>query len=232
MIQIRKSADRGHFNHGWLDTYHTFSFADYRDPRHVHFRTLRVINEDRVAGGGGFGLHPHRDMEIITYVLDGALQHADSLGNGAAIRPGEIQVMTAGSGIAHSEFNASPTDPVHLLQIWIFPREHGLRPRYDQVTFDRSALQGQLKLLVSGESQDGAARIEQDARIYATVLRNGQSVTHALASGRGAWIQIARGAATVNGTPLNAGDGAAITDESVVTLVADDEAEVLLFDLA
>ncbi|MEW6330790.1 MAG: pirin family protein [Pseudomonadota bacterium] len=227
MIKLRKATDRGHANHGWLDSWHTFSFADYHDPAHVQFSALRVINEDRVAPGEGFPTHPHRDMEIITYVLEGALEHKDSLGTGSVIRPGEVQRMSAGTGIRHSEFNHSPSEPVHFLQIWIIPDRQGVQPGYEQ---KRIGLDGQLRLVASPDGRDGSVSIHQDARIYAARL-NGSEVTHTLAPGRRAWLQVARGAVKLNETSLQAGDGAAIENETTLRLMADGSAEVLLFDL-
>jgi redox-sensitive bicupin YhaK (pirin superfamily) len=232
MVTLRPAEERGHFDHGWLDTWHTFSFADYRDPRHMGFRSLRVINDDRVAAGKGFGTHPHQDMEIITYVLEGALQHRDSLGTGSIIRPDDVQRMSAGTGVTHSEFNASPIEPVHLLQIWILPERTGLPPSYEQRAFPRAEKRGALRLVAAPEGRDGAVTIHQDAEVYATVLTQGEIVQHALARGRGVWVQIARGAATLNGVAMAAGDGAAVTDEAVLELRADGEVEALLFDLA
>ncbi len=230
MIQLRKAHDRGHANHGWLDSWHTFSFADYRDPRHMGFSALRVINEDRVSPGEGFPMHPHRDMEIITYVLEGALEHKDSLGTGSVIRPGEIQRMSAGTGIRHSEFNHSPNEPVHLLQIWILPDRQGVKPGYEQKRIDTAELNDTLRLVASPDGRDGSVTIQQDALLYAARL-NGKEVMHALAPGRHAWIQVARGTVRVNGTMLQAGDGAGIENESSLRLAADGSAEVLLFDL-
>ncbi len=227
MIQLRKANDRGHANHGWLDSWHTFSFADYHDPAHVRFSALRVINEDRVAPGEGFPTHPHRDMEIITYVLEGALEHKDSLGTGSVIRPGEVQRMSAGTGIRHSEFNHSQTEPVHFLQIWILPDRQGVQPGYEQ---KRIEVDGQLRLVASPDGSDGSVTIHQDARVYAARL-NGSEVTHALAPGRRAWLQVARGAVQLNGTTLQTGDGAGIENEPAMKLTADGSAEVLLFDL-
>ena len=232
MIQIRKSDERGHANHGWLDTHFTFSFADYEDPKHVHFRTLRVMNDDRVAGGGGFPMHPHRDMEIVTYVLEGALEHRDSLGNGSVIKPGDIQYMSAGTGVTHSEFNASETEPVHLYQIWMFPERQGLKPTYGQKNFSEAEKRAKLRLLVSSDGRDGSVRIRQDNDLYATVLRPGETVKHELKPERHAYVQVARGSVTLNGKRLDEGDGAAISDEKTVELKGQREAEVLLFDLA
>ena len=232
MITIRKAKDRGHFDFGWLDTYHTFSFGDYRDREFMGFRSLRVINEDRVAPRTGFPTHGHRDMEIITYVLEGALEHHDSMGNGSAIRPGEVQRMTAGSGVTHSEANASDTDGVHLLQIWILPNARNLTPGYEQKTFADEEKRGRLRLVASDDGRDGSVTINQDAAIYATVLEPESVVVHQLDVNRNGWIQVARGAITVNGNDLNQGDGAAVSDESSITITGREAAEVLLFDLA
>jgi len=232
MIKIRKSEERGHFDHGWLDTHFTFSFADYFDPEHVQFRTLRVLNDDRVAAGAGFPTHPHRDMEIVTYVLDGALEHRDSMGTGSVIRPGDVQYMSAGSGVTHSEFNASKTEPVHLLQIWMFPEEKGLKPVYDQKNFPEAEKRGKLRLLVSPDGRDGSVKIRQDNQLYATVLGKGESVRHELKPERHAYLQVARGSVKLNGKQLEAGDGAAISAEKAVELSGVNDAEVLLFDLA
>jgi len=235
MITRRPSNERGHANHGWLDTFHTFSFADYHDPAHMGFRALRVINEDRVQAGRGFPTHPHADMEILTFVLAGALTHADSMGTGSTIRPGDVQRMSAGTGVTHSEFNASRTDPVHLLQIWILPEQRGLRPEYEQKAFPEAERRGRLRLIASQDGADGAVTVHQDVRLYATVLDSGQQVTQALAPGRFAWVQVARGAVVLNDSALAAGDGAAIQGESQLEIVANGAAgtsELLLFDLA
>jgi len=232
MITIRKSQDRGHFDHGWLNTYFTFSFADYYDPRHVHFRTLRVLNDDRIAPGEGFPTHPHRDMEIVTYVLDGALEHRDSMGTGSVIRAGDVQYMSAGSGVSHSEFNASDREPVHLLQIWMFPEEKGLKPLYGQKAFREEDKRGKLRLMVSPDGRDGSLKIRQDNELYATVLAKGESVRHELKADRHAYLQVARGSVELNGKQLEEGDGAAISAEKAVALTGVDNAEVLLFDLA
>lgn len=231
MITIRRSAERGHFDHGWLDTYHTFSFADYHDPRFMGFMSLRVINEDRILPGHGFGQHPHRDMEILTYVLSGELEHRDSLGNGAVIRPGEVQYMAAGTGVEHSEFNPSATAETHLLQIWIRPDRRGIAPRYEQRPFPVSTNDGRLTLLASRDGHDGSIRINQDARLYAAALRAGRRAMHDLAPGRGAWVQVLHGRVSVNGHALDAGDGAALADEPALELAAANDASVLLFDL-
>jgi quercetin 2,3-dioxygenase len=231
MITIRKAAERGHFDHGWLDTYHTFSFDQYYDPNWMSFRSLRVINEDRVAPRRGFPTHSHRDMEIITYILEGALEHRDSMGNGSVIRPGEVQRMTAGTGVAHSEFNPSESEPVHLLQIWILPNRQGLTPGYEQKTFTDEQKRGTLRLIASNDGRDGSVTINQDAAVYAGVLENADEVIHQLSAGRSAWIQVARGSVNVNGSELSQGDGAAITDESSITIAGRERSEILLFDL-
>ena len=231
MLTVRRSEERGHARHGWLDSRHTFSFADYYDPKHMSFRNLRVVNEDVVEPGAGFPTHGHRDMEIITYMVDGALEHKDSIGTGAVIGAHEVQRMTAGRGVQHSEFNHSRTEPVHLLQIWITPAKTGLTPSYEQRAFPAEEKRGRLRRLVAPDGADGALGIHQDASLYATVLEPGQRVEHRLATGRHAWVQVVRGDVTVNGTKLAAGDGAAISDEAVVELVAGTATEVLLFDL-
>ncbi len=231
MIVKRPAAERGHFDHGWLDTSHTFSFADYHDPAHMGFRALRVINEDRVAAGQGFGAHSHRDMEIITYVLDGALAHADSIGNRSTIVPGDVQRMSAGTGITHSEFNARQDEPVHLLQIWLLPDRRGLAPGYEQKAIPESEERGVLRLLASRDGRDGTVTIHQDVDLYASRLEPGERVKHALADGRHAWLQMVRGRIEVNGTPLAAGDGAAVSAESALEMVAQESAHFLLFDL-
>lgn len=227
---MRKSAERGHAHHGWLDSHHSFSFADYHDSRQMGFSVLRVINEDCVAPGQGFPTHPHRDMEIITYILEGALEHQDSLGTGSIIRPGEVQRMSAGTGIRHSEFNPSPIEAVHLLQIWILPNRQGVTPSYEQIRIEPAELANRLRLVDSPDGHDGSVVIHQDARVYAAPL-NGTEVTHSLAFGRHAWLQVARGELTLNGQALTAGDGAGIENESRLTLAANDTAELLLFDL-
>lgn len=232
MIQIRRSEERGHANHGWLDSYHTFSFADYYDPEHMGFGPLRVINEDRVQAGRGFDTHGHRDMEIISYVLEGALAHKDSLGNGSVIRPGDVQRMSAGTGVRHSEFNDSTSDLVHFLQIWIVPEQQGLAPGYEQKNFSTEERQGNLRLIGSRDGRDGSVVIHQDADLYSTLLSDDDVVSHALAPRRRAWIQVARGSAVVNGETLNAGDGATIDEETDITVRASAESEILLFDMA
>jgi len=232
MITIRKSEERGHFDLGWLDTYHTFSFDQYYDPAHMHFRSLRVINEDRVAPGQGFPTHSHRDMEIITYILSGALEHRDSMGNGSVIRPGDVQRMTAGTGVSHSEFNPSDSEGVHLLQIWILPKAHGLTPGYEEKHFAEEERRGRLRLIASEDGREGSVAINQDARVYATLLEAGQVFTHALPPNRHAWIQLARGTLRLNGLELKQGDGAAVRGESDLTIETHDQGELLLFDLA
>lgn len=231
MLTLRKSEERGHFNHGWLETYHTFSFADYHDPAHMRFRQLRVINDDRVAPGMGFGMHPHRDMEIVTYLVEGTLEHKDSMGNGDVLHRGDVQAMTAGTGITHSEFNPSPHETVHLLQIWIRPEQKGLTPSYQQKPLPDDEKRGRLRLIVSHDGRDGSIRIHQDVDVYATLLNPADSVFHRLASGRHAWIQIVQGSVTVNGQPLQTGDGAAVSNETDLVLRAEAHTEALLFDL-
>lgn len=232
MLTIRPAAQRGHANHGWLDSYHTFSFASYYDPKHMGFRGLRVINEDRVLPGQGFGTHPHRDMEILSYVLSGGLQHRDSLGSGTVIRPGDVQRMTAGTGILHSEFNASKEEPVHFLQIWIQPRQTGLEPSYEQKHFPATDRSGLLRLVASPTAEQGSLLIHSDVYVYSGILDAGQTAEHALPSGRHAWVQVARGRVRVNGVDLQAGDGIALSQEARVQLEGINAAEILLFDLA
>ena len=228
MIQIRHRNERGHFDHGWLNTYHTFSFDRYYDPSYMGFRALRVINEDRVAPGQGFGTHPHRDMEILTYILEGALEHKDSMGTGSIIHPGEIQRMSAGTGVTHSEFNPSPRDPVHLLQIWILPEAKGIKPSYEQQAFDRDELRGKLRLIAARNPEQGAVKIHQDVRLFATIL-DGDTVIHNLEANRYAWIQVVRGSIELNGMKLDAGDGAAASQSGALQISGSGEA--LLFDL-
>jgi redox-sensitive bicupin YhaK (pirin superfamily) len=232
MITVRHAQERGHANHGWLDSYHTFSFANYYDRNHTNFRSLRVINEDRVAGGGGFDTHGHRDMEILTYVLEGELEHKDSLGTGSVIRHGEIQRMSAGTGIFHSEFNHSPSHSVHLLQIWILPDRTGLEPSYEQKAIDLEKNLGTLQLIASPNGQDNAVTLHQDVNLYAGILPLGTSFDHSLDSTRHAWLQVAQGSITLNGVTLDAGDGAAIRQETKLSIEARENAEILLFDLA
>ena len=232
MITVRKSEARGHANHGWLDSYHTFSFASYYDPNYMNFRSLRVINEDVVSPGKGFGTHGHSDMEIITYVLEGALEHKDSLGTGAVIKPGEVQRMTAGTGIQHSEFNHSQTDPVHLLQIWLLPDTKGLSPSYEQRDFPLAERRGKLRLVAARDARDGAVKVHQDVDLYAAVLDKNSRVSHALQPHRHAWVQVARGSVLLNGLTLENGDAAAVSGETEVVIDAAEDAEFLLFDLA
>jgi quercetin 2,3-dioxygenase len=232
MITIRKASDRGHANHGWLDTYHTFSFGSYRDSAHVHFRALRVMNEDFVAPGQGFGTHPHEDMEIVTYVLAGALEHKDSMGNGEVLRPGEFQRMSAGTGITHSEFNPSQTEPVHLYQIWLFPERKGLAPSYEQKRFAEDERHNQLRLVASPDAAQHSLLIHQDARIFLSSLDEGKQVTSPLANARHAWLQVLRGSVTLNGQQLDTSDGAAVSDEALLVIQANSRAEIMLFDLA
>lgn len=232
MITLRKSKDRGHFNHGWLDTYHTFSFSEYYDPQWVGYRSLRVINEDVVMPGVGFGTHPHRDMEIITYVLEGLLAHKDSMGNGSQIAPGEVQYMSAGTGVTHSEFNASSSEGVKLVQIWILPDEKGYAPAYNQKTFSRKDRENQLRLIVSKTGESGSIVIRQDVKLYACILTPTQTCTYETSPGRPLWVQILRGSLTLNGVEMQSGDGAAIDNEKAISLqTSQEEAEFLLFDL-
>ena len=231
MITLRASSDRGHANHGWLDSYHTFSFANYYDPKHTGFRGLRVINEDWVQPGRGFGTHGHRDMEILTYVLEGALEHKDSLGNGAIITPGEVQRMSAGTGIMHSEFNPSASESVHLLQIWILPTQQGLQPSYEQRTFPLQQREG-LQLIAAKDGRDGAVTIHSDVDLYSGVLRRGDRVSYQLQPKRYGWLQVARGEADLNGYNLKAGDGVALSEAESLKITTNTGAEILLFDLA
>lgn len=232
MIALRPAANRGRTQLDWLDSWHSFSFGDYVDPAHRGFRSLRVINDDRVAPGAGFDTHPHRDMEIITWVLSGALAHRDSLGNGSTIVPGDVQRMTAGTGILHSEFNPSPSEPLHLLQIWLLPERKALPPSYEQRSFPSAAKRGRLRLVASRDGREGSVMVHQDAALYAAELAAGESVTHALDAGRFAWLQVARGGLVLNGGPLAAGDGAAISGETRLAIAAQADSEFLLFDLA
>ena len=231
MITVRKSKERGHAGHGWLESFHTFSFAGYHDPKHMGFRDLRVINEDRVQPRRGFDTHSHRDMEILSYVLDGALEHKDSLGTGSVIRPGDVQRMSAGTGVSHSEFNPSASELVHFLQICILPERDGLAPSYEQKHFAVEERRGLLQLVASRDGREGSIRIHQDVDLYATLLAAGQAVEHALRPARNAWLQVARGRGELNGIPLEAGDGAAVSDERSLRMAGAD-AELLLFDLA
>ncbi|MBA2117160.1 pirin family protein [Bremerella alba] len=232
MIHVRKAADRGHANHGWLDAYHTFSFAGYVDRDHVSFRSLRVMNEDRVAPGQGFGTHPHNDMEIVTYVLEGALEHKDSMGNGEVLRPGEFQRMTAGTGITHSEFNPSADESAHLYQIWLFPDQKGHTPSYEQKRFPDEQLNNRLRVVASPDAEDGSLMIHQDAKIFLSKLDAQTVVEHPLAESRHAWLQVLRGKVTLNGQSLATSDGAAVSEERMLKIEADEDAEIMLFDLA
>ena len=231
MIELRRGHERGHANHGWLDTYHTFSFADYHDSKQMGFASLRVINEDRVQPGQGFPTHSHRDMEIITYVLDGELEHKDSMGNGTVIRVGEVQRMSAGTGVTHSEYNASTKDLVHFLQIWILPQTQGIAPSYEQRPVDRKNMRGQLVLIASPDGRDGSVTIHQDARLYVALMKSGDGITHTIPDGHMAYVHVARGAVTLEQHPLQSGDGAKMIDEREIRLSAGDDAEVLVFDL-
>ncbi|MFM9939024.1 MAG: pirin family protein [Hyphomicrobiaceae bacterium] len=230
-LTVRKSEERGRANFGWLDSKHTFSFGHYHDPRHMGFGPLRVINDDRVAPGGGFPAHPHSDMEIISYVLEGAMEHKDSLGTGSVIRPGDLQRMSAGTGIRHSEFNASKSEPVHFLQIWIMPEKKGLAPGYEQKAFSEAEKRGRLTLIGSRDGRNGSVTIHQDVDLYATLLDKGKSVAHAIATGRGGWVQVARGSVSLNGETLNEGDGVAVTISGLLHIEGLADAEVLLFDM-
>jgi redox-sensitive bicupin YhaK (pirin superfamily) len=242
MITLRKAEDRGHFDHGWLNTFHTFSFSDYRDPKHVHYSVLRVINDDTVVAGEGFDTHGHEDMEIVTYVLQGQLAHKDSMGNGSMIKPGDVQRMSAGTGITHSEFNGSKTESVHFLQLWIFPEKKGLEPGYEQKAFDRAEKLNRLRLVASRDGREGSVTIHQDARIFAGVLEAGKVVEYAPASGRKTWVHVARGGVSLEAGgarhALRAGDGVAVEGERTLSLTGGSvngsgaaECEVLVFDL-
>jgi len=232
MLQIRRSEDRGHANHGWLDSHHSFSFANYHDPEHVGFGPLLVINEDRVSGAQGFGTHGHRDMEIISYVLNGALEHKDSMGTGSVLHYGDVQRMSAGTGVRHSEFNNSRTDGLHFLQIWIQPNVKGIAPSYEEKHFSPEQKKGQLRLVASSDGREGSVQIHQEASIYASILAEGDAaLSHTLAKGRIGYVHLIRGSLVVNGTPLKGGDALKLTEETVVTLEQAEDAEVLLFDL-
>lgn len=231
MRQLRRANERGHADHGWLNSFHTFSFADYQDPKHMGFRSLRVINEDRVSPGQGFGTHGHRDMEIISYVLEGALEHKDSLGNGEILRPGEFQRMSAGTGVRHSEFNPSPTEPVHFYQIWLLPKIHGVAPTYEQKHFSEDEKRGKLLLVASPDGADGSLTINQDAKVFLALLTTGESISRNLLPGRHAWLQVLRGSVRLDGELLVAGDGLAVSDEPSLTFLGENSAEVMLFDL-
>lgn len=232
MITLRNANQRGHFNHGWLDTYHTFSFDQYYDPRYMNFRNLRVINEDFVAAGRGFPTHGHRDMEIITYILDGALKHEDSMGNGSVIRPGDVQRMSAGTGVRHSEKNASDQEPVHLLQIWILPDVVGLTPSYEQKAFTVDERQGKLRLIASADGREGSVTVHQDVSVFASILDNAESLAWTMDPTRYGWIQVARGQIKVNGETAEQGDGVIVMGESALTITAEEPSELLLFDLS
>jgi hypothetical protein len=231
MPHIRKATERGHADHGWLNTYHTFSFAGYLDPQHMGFRALRVINEDRVQPGQGFGTHPHRDMEIISYVLEGALEHKDSMGNGSIIRPGEVQRMSAGTGVTHSEYNHSKNEPVHFLQIWILPEKEGVLPGYEQKRFPDEEKRKNLRLIVSRDGRDGSLTINQDVNLFASLLGPGEEIGYRLPSGRHAWVQVIRGNVAINDILLQQGDGIAVSDEAQLEICGQDASELLLFDL-
>jgi redox-sensitive bicupin YhaK (pirin superfamily) len=231
MIELRRATERGHAQHGWLDSWHSFSFADYHDPAHMGYSALRVINEDRIQPGTGFGTHGHRDMEIVSYVLEGALAHKDSMGNGSAIVPGDVQRMSAGRGVQHSEFNHSKDGVTHFLQIWIEPNVRGIPPGYEQKHFDAASKRGRLRLVASPDGADGSVTIHQDARLYVTLLDGAERVRHALAPGRKAYVHVARGALTVNGTPLGTGDALKASGVADIVLEKGEGAEALLFDL-
>jgi redox-sensitive bicupin YhaK (pirin superfamily) len=231
MMKIRRSGERGYANHGWLQSRHTFSFANYFDPEHMGFRSLRVINDDRVMGGEGFGTHPHRDMEIISYVVSGALEHKDSMGNGSIIVPGEVQRMRAGTGVTHSEYNHSPSHPVRFLQIWVLPEEKGLAPGYEQRFFGDERL-GKLRLVASRDDAEGSVQIQQDLAMFASVLRDGEAVTHELSPGRHAWLQVVRGTVLVRGEELAEGDGASFSAVEAIRIQSRGESELILFDMA
>lgn len=231
MLEIRKAADRGHAQHGWLNSHHTFSFAEYYDRAHMGWSALRVINDDTVQAGEGFGAHGHRDMEIFSYVLEGALEHKDSMGSGSVIRPGDVQLMSAGTGVQHSEFNHSRTEPVHFLQIWIIPKFSGIKPNYQEKRFSDEEKRGRLRLVVSPDGQDGSLTIVQDARVYAGLLDGDEKIEQPLPAGRHAYVHVARGQLTLNGLSLSAGDGVKIADETMLTLAGGENAEVLVFDL-
>lgn len=232
MLQIRRATERGHADHGWLNTYHSFSFADYYDPKHMGFRQLRVINEDRVQPGRGFPSHPHRNMEIISYVLEGALEHKDSMGNGSVIVPGEVQRMSAGTGITHSEFNHAKAELVHFLQIWILPDTEEVKPSYEQTYYPDEEKRGKLRLIASADGRDGSVTIRQDVNLYATILDAGEEIVYLIPSGRHVWLQVARGRVLVNSQQLAQGDGAAMSGEEKVLVIGVERAEILLFDLA
>jgi redox-sensitive bicupin YhaK (pirin superfamily) len=232
MLTVRKAEDRGHANHGWLDSYHSFSFANYYDPKHMGFRSLRVINEDAIAPAKGFPTHPHRDMEIITYVVSGAVAHKDSIGNTEKVGAGGVQRFSAGTGITHSEFNPSNTEGLHLLQIWLLPEQQGITPSYEQKEFPVATKRGQWRAIANHEATDGAVKLHQDAALYATILEPGEQLTYTLQADRHAWVQIVKGEVTLNGTTLDKGDAAAISNETTLAFEASTDVEILLFDLA
>jgi len=231
LIKVRKGQERGHANHGWLDSRHTFSFANYYDPEHMGFRSLRVINDDRVIGGAGFATHPHRDMEIISYVVSGALEHKDSMGTGSIIRPGEVQRMRAGTGVTHSEYNHSPSEPVRFLQIWVLPEENGLEPGYEQKLFGDER-NGRLRLVASRDGSEGSVQVQQDLSMFASVLKDGKAVAHDLEQGRHAWLQVVRGTALVGDEELSEGDGASFSGVETIDIQSRGESELILFDMA
>lgn len=232
MITVRSAHERGHANHGWLDTWHTFSFGQYYDPENVHFRALRVLNDDTVAPGAGFGTHPHNDMEIVTYVTEGALEHRDSMGTGSVIRAGDVQRMSAGTGVTHSEYNHSDAERVKFLQIWLFPERKGLEPGYEQNHFEEGDLANQLRLIASRDGRDGSLTVHQDVSLFASKLEPGAVVDHRLDEGRYGWLHVVDGSVQLNGVPLEGGDGAAIEEEDLLHITADRNSEILLFDLA
>lgn len=232
MIRVRKAAERGHFDHGWLDTYHTFSFGDYYDSDHMGFRALRVMNDDRVQPGYGFGMHGHRDMEILTYILEGALEHKDSMGNGSVLRAGQLQRMSAGTGVRHSEFNPSDREQVHLYQIWLLPDRQSVEPDYQELALPEEERRGRLRLVASPDGAQGSMTIHQDARVYLASLAPGETVSHRIDPGRGAWLQVLRGNVTALDTKLASGDGVAISDEQGIAIQTKEPSEILLFDLA
>ena len=232
MIQVRKSSDRGHGDHGWLNSFHTFSFANYHDPQHMGFRALRVMNEDRIAGGQGFGTHAHQDMEIVSYVLDGALEHKDSMGNGEILKPGEFQRISAGSGITHSEFNPSPDHSTHFYQIWLLPESKGISPSYEQKSFDPALRQNRLQLVASPDAAEDSLTIHQDVRIFLADIAANKKIEHQLLSLRHAWIQVLRGEVAINGQSLQTGDGIALSDEHKLQILGQSDSEIMLFDLA
>ncbi len=231
MIQIRRAAERGHANHGWLNSHHTFSFARYHDPKYMGFKTLRVLNDDTVQPGQGFGTHSHQDMEIISYVVNGAMEHKDSMGTGSVLQPGDVQRMSAGRGVTHSEFNHSPTEPLRFLQIWVLPESEGIDPSYEERHFAETEKRSRLRLIVSPDGEEGSLRIHQDVRVYASILAKSESVEHEISSGRHAWVQVVQGSLSLNGDELHEGDGAAVSDLAQLSFEGVEEAEFLIFDL-